>query len=264
LGSVWPVPEWRGSSWQSRLVKVWTGKARHGSHGEGLVKISCILASFNRPTFLRQALKSVVDQTHKDYQLVVVDDSTKMNIFEIMPQFEFTESVVIHENVSASARARVSRLGVNINTGLEHATGDVIVYLADDDYYFPGWFEAVSRFFESHPDVKVGFGILKYSSSLEMDLAECGEIRFWNEVVNPSERLLDHNQVAHRRFDPPQKWQEGLGTESNSDFWFFTQIANEHAFHPINSFAAVKRLHGKNLQNSISLYQSGKMDDLRE
>lgn len=228
------------------------------------MKISCILASFNRPTLLRQALKSVENQSHKDYQLVIVDDSTQMNIFDVVSEFKFTDSVVIHEDVTAAARAKVSRLGVNVNAALEHATGDVIVYLADDDYYFPGWFEAVSKYFETHPDVKVGFGILKYSASLEMDLAECGELRFWNEIVNPSERLLDHNQVAHRRFDPPQKWQEGLGTESNSDFWFFTQIANEYAFHPINSWAAVKRLHSKNLQNSIPLYQSGKMDDLRE
>lgn len=228
------------------------------------MKISVIIASYNRPTFLRQALKSVVDQSHKDYQLVVVDDSTKMNIFEIMPEFHFTESVVIHEQVSATARAKSNRLGVNINAALEHVTGDAIVYLADDDYYFPGWFEAVSKYFETHPDVKVGFGILKYSESREMDLAEYGGIRFWNEVVNPSERLLDHNQVAHRRFDPPVKWQEGLGTESNSDYWFFMQLATKHEFHPINSWAAVKRLHGKNLQNHIPLYQSGKMDDLRE
>lgn len=229
------------------------------------MKISCILASFNRPTFLRQALKSVENQSHKDYQLIIVDDSTQMNIFDIVPEFKFTESVVIHEHVSATARAKVNRLGTNINIALEHATGDVIVYLADDDYYFPGWFEAVSKYFESHPEVQIGFGILKYSASREMDLSECGEIRFWNEIIrNPADKMLDHNQVVHRRFDPPQKWQEGLGTESNSDYWFFTQIANQHAFHPINSWAAVKRLHRKNLQNSIPLYQSGEMDDLRE
>lgn len=228
------------------------------------MKISCILASFNRPTFLRQALKSVENQSHKDYQLIVVDDSTQMNIFDIVPEFKFTESVVIHEQVSATARAKVNRLGTNINIALEHVTGDLVCYLGDDDAYFPTWFERMSRYFEENPGTKVAFGILKYCQDV-LDFTEAGEIRFWNEVIHdPSEKLLDHNQVCHRRFDPPQKWQEGLGTEGNSDFWFFTQIANEHVFGPINAWAAVKRLHSKNLQNSIPLYQSGEMDDLRE
>lgn len=228
------------------------------------MKISCIIASYNRPKFLREALQSIVSQSHQDYQLIIVDDSTQMNIFDVVADFKFTESVVIHENVSAAARAKVSRLGVNINTGLEHVTGDLVCYLGDDDAYFPTWFERMSLYFEGNPGTKVGFGILKYCQD-KLDFSESGEIRFWNEVIDdPSEKLLDHNQVCHRRFDPPQKWQEGLGTEGNADFWFFTQIANEHAFAPINAWAAVKRLHGKNLQNCIPLYQGGKMDDLRE
>lgn len=227
------------------------------------MKISCIIASFNRPKFLREALKSVENQSHKDYQLIVVDDSTKMNIFEIMPEFKFTESVVIHENVSATARAKSNRLGTNINTGLEHATGDLVCYLADDDAYFPTWFERASEYFQRNKDHTVGYGILKFCRD-ELDFSEAGEMRFPNVVVKEPGGVLDHNQVIHRRFDPIQKWQENLGTESNADFWFFTQIANEHAFYPINSWAAVKRLHSKNLQNHVSLYQSGKMDDLRE
>lgn len=228
------------------------------------MKITCIIASYNRPKFLREALKSIVNQTHKDYQVVIVDDSTKMNVFDVVREFDFTESRVIHERVSAEERAKTNRLGTNINLGLRHATGDIICYLADDDAYFPTWFEKLSDYFETHPDVQVGFGILKYCQDV-LDFAESGEIRFWSEVIpDPSVKLLDHNQVAHRRWDPPQKWQENLGTESNVDYWFFTQIANFHKFYPIDAWAAIKRLHSKNLQNNISLYQSGKMDDLRE
>lgn len=228
------------------------------------MKISCIIASFNRPKFLREALQSIITQTYQNYQVVIVDDSTKMNIFEIVPEFNFTESVVIHEQVSATARAKTNRLGMNINTALEHVTGDIVCYLGDDDAFFPTWFERMSRYFEENPAVQVGFGILKYCQD-KLDFAEHGEVRFWNEIIkDPSLQMLDHNQVCHRRFDPLVKWQENLGSEGNADFWFFSQLATKHEFHPINSFAAVKRLHSKNLQNHIPLYQSGKMDDLRE
>ncbi len=212
---------------------------------------------------LREALKSIADQTHRDYQLIVVDDSSRINAFDAVREFDFPESRVIHERVSPEERAQVNRLGVNINKGLRHATGDVITYLADDDAYFPGWFAAVSDHFEKHPDHQVAFGVLKYCRD-EIDFSETGETRFWDETIYDPMGKLDHNQVIHRRFDPPVKWLENLGSETNSDGWFFNQLAISHPFHPISSWAAVKRIHSKNLQGSVSLYQSGQMSDLRE
>jgi glycosyltransferase involved in cell wall biosynthesis len=232
------------------------------------MKISCILASYNRPVFVRQALRSIRDQTHQDFELIVVDNSTKMNFLEILrdPEFQslLTRTVVISQRVSTEQRSKVNMLGVAINAGLARATGDLVCFLADDDAYFSTWFEKASAYFEKAPaSVSVGFGILKYCHD-ELDFAEHGEIRFWDEIIKDPGGRLDHNQIVHRRFDPIQKWPENLGTESNADFWYFQQLANQYDFHPINAFAAVKRLHSKNLQNHVSLYQSGKMDDLRE
>lgn len=228
------------------------------------MKISCILTSYNRPTLVRQALKSIQDQTHKDYQLLIMDDSSKMDIGEILREFNFTNLEWTHEDVTPEQRKTVNRLGININKALPCATGDLICYLSDDDYYFPTWFEKASAYFETHPEVQVGFGILKYWELPTMDFSEHGSINFMNEIVKDPMGRLDHNQVIHRRFDPIQRWQESVGTVMNVDGWFFNQIANYHDFHPINAWAAVKRLHNKNLQGCISEYQSGKLDDLRE
>lgn len=227
------------------------------------MKITCIVASFNRPKFLREALGSLKRQTHEDLQIIVVDDSTKFDVYKVVPEFGFANSLTIHEKVSPSARAKVNRLGVNVNLALEHAEGDLVCYLADDDAYFPDWLEKANAYFEAHPEVQVGFGILKYCQDV-LDFAEAGEIRWWDEIIRDPMGRLDHNQVIHRRFDPIQKWSENVGTEMNVDGWFFSQIANFHAFHPINAWAACKRLHSKNLQNHVPLYQGGKMDDLRE
>lgn len=225
------------------------------------MKITCILTSFNRPRMVREALQSIQNQTHKDYQLIVVDDSDALDIEEVMKEFKFDNSLVIRHKVNRKEPPALNRLGFNINSALPQAKGNVVAYLADDDALFPGWFSAVSDHFERHPDHQVAFGILKYSQG-ELDLSEMGEIRFWDEVVLDPMGRLDHNQVVHRRFDPPQKWSENIGTEMNVDGWFFSQLANFHQFHPINAWAACKRLHGKNLQGSVGLYQSGGMAGL--
>ncbi len=212
---------------------------------------------------VREALRSVKDQTHQDIQLIVVDDSNAFDIEAVMKEFRFENSLVIHHKIRPEDRCKVNRLGVNVNSALPYVEGDVVTYLADDDGYFPGWLKAVSEHFEKNHDHVVAYGILKCSQN-DLDFAEHGEFRFPNEVLTSPGGVVDHNQVVHRRFDPPQKWLETLGSEANSDFWFFNQIAQLHVFHPINAWSACKRLHGKNLQNHVSLYQSGRMNDLRE
>lgn len=228
------------------------------------MKISCILTSYNRPTLVRDALWSVANQTHKDYELFVMDDSSLMDIGPIVRDFKFTEVHVHHEDVTAKERASVNRLSVNINRALAKAKGDLVCFLADDDYYFPEWFERANAHFEKHPDHSVGFGILKYSYQREIDLRDGGEIRFWDQVIIAPFGQLDHNQVMHRRFDPPYKWNEGIGTAMNPDAWYWNDVVRAHPFHPIVAWAAVKRIHDKNLQNHISELQSAKLEDLRE
>lgn len=228
------------------------------------MKISCILTSYNRPTFVRDALRSVMNQTHNDYELFVMDDSNMMDIGPIVKEFGFTEVHVRHEDVTPQQRASTNRLSVNINRALAKAKGDLVCFLADDDYYFPEWFERANAHFEKHADHHVGFGILKYSHQREVDLRDCGEIRFWDQVITAPFGQLDHNQVMHRRFDPPYKWNEGIGTAMNPDAWYWNDIVRVHPFHPIVAWAAVKRIHDKNLQNHISELQAAKLEGLRE
>lgn len=227
------------------------------------MKISVIVTSFNRPKMLRETLQSLSVQTHRDFEVILIDDSDAFDVFDVVKDFWFPACITLHQSVPPGERQKKNRLGVNVNIGLQKVTGDIVAYLADDDGYFPGWLEKVSGYFEKRPDVSVAFGVLKYSQD-KLDFSEMGEVRFWDEVIRDPMGRLDHNQVVHRKFDPPQKWSENIGTEMNVDGWFFSQIANLHDFHPISEWAACKRLHTKNLQGSIPLYQSGASMGMRE
>lgn len=232
------------------------------------MKISCVLTSYNRPEFVRQALRSVVYQTHEDWELIVVDESDSMSIFNALGTFgkAFREHRVhvMHETVTPEERKKVNRLGVNVNAALRAAKGDLVCYLADDDYYFHTWFEKASEFFRQNPDKNVGYGRLKHSDSTEMDLQESGTFSYASGVVEDPMGVLDHNQVIHRRFDPPYPWSEDVGTVMNVDGWYFRMLAQRYEIHPIDAWAAVKRDHSLNLQKFVSEYQGGTIGGLRE
>lgn len=228
------------------------------------MKITCILTSFNRPNYIQQALKSVADQTYKDYELLVVDDSTLMDVRRLVSRFNFSSVQVTHFEITAQERAAKNRLGVNINHGLSKAKGDLICYLADDDYYFNDWFMQAQLFFGLNKSVIAGFGSLTYSSSPHMDYSQSNTVRFPTAPVTDPAGKLDHNQVIHRRTAPPVLWPEKASSVKHSDGIFFTDLAKHGKFYPIHAAAAVKRLHSKNLQDHIEDLTNGKLENLRD
>ena len=228
------------------------------------VKVSVIVASFNRPRLLAQALASVEAQTHPDVELVLVDESDLFNVRDLLVNYKRPVSL-IQQFVKPAERKLVNRLGVNMNTGLAMAKGDLVCFLADDDYYFPTWLEKAVAFFETHPDVSVGYGKLYYTKSMTTTFSPpWAETRFPIGPVSRPFGLLDHNQVVHRRFMLPFKWSHDVEKVGGADAYYFDALAKGgHLFHPVDADAAVKRLHSKGLQSSQAEYAYG-ISGLRE
>jgi glycosyltransferase involved in cell wall biosynthesis len=92
------------------------------------IMVSVIIPTYNRAHLLKRALDSVTSQTHKDWELIVVDDGSIDNTADIVESIEDTLRYfsITHSGVS---KAR--------NTGLEHARGEWIAFLDSDDYWLP-------------------------------------------------------------------------------------------------------------------------------
>lgn len=215
------------------------------------MKISCILTSYNRPNLVRQALRSVERQTYKNYELIVRDESDLFGIGAVLSEFKFPSVSWRHAEVSAHARAWTNRLSLSINQALEIATGELICYLADDDYFYPDWFMEAVAFFKQHPEALQGFGSLVYSGSMNMDWSQVGTVRFFDQPLSDPLGKLDHGMVMHRRRIPPALWPTGLEAAMTPDGLFFEQLAKEGPFYPIQASAVVKRMHRKNLQKNM-------------
>lgn len=230
------------------------------------MKVSCILTSFNRPTWIRDSLRSIENQTHHDIQLIVIDESTEFDILEVLSEFSLPDVTVRRSEISPEIRRLENRLSVNCNTGLSLATGDLICFLADDDYYYPTWFEKAVEHFRKNPLHQAAFGKLVYSYDRYMGFSpnpDPSVIRFYKDVVKEPFGRLDHNQVIHRRFSPAFRWPTGTAA-LGGDAFYFRDIAQQHSFHPIDAFACVKRLHKKGLLESQQIYLGGAMEGLRE
>jgi glycosyltransferase involved in cell wall biosynthesis len=89
-------------------------------------QVSVIIPTYGRAAFLRDAIDSVVRQTYPYVQIIVVDDASSPPVH--LP--EGTDALLLRH-------ARNMGPGAARNTGLAHATGELLLFLDDDDLLTP-------------------------------------------------------------------------------------------------------------------------------
>lgn len=89
---------------------------------------------YNAEQYLRRCIDSIVNQTYKNLELILVDDGSTDRSREICDSFQENERVkVFHTCNRGQASAR--------NLGLEQASGDYITFVDDDDWIDANMYE---------------------------------------------------------------------------------------------------------------------------
>ncbi len=108
------------------------------------MKCSVIIPCYNQAAYLTVAVESVINQTYKNYEIIIVIDGSPDNAFEVasaLAQKSDLIKVYKKENGGlASAR----------NYGVERSTGEVILPLDADDKIAPTYLEKGMRYFEGN------------------------------------------------------------------------------------------------------------------
>ncbi len=90
-------------------------------------KVSVIIPAYNAEKYLRECLDSVLNQTYKNVELIIVNDGSQDGTKDILEEYKsrYSNVQVIHTENGGVSRAR--------NIGLEHADSDYIMFLDSDD-----------------------------------------------------------------------------------------------------------------------------------
>lgn len=105
---------------------------------------SVVISLYNKEKYIENTLKSVLNQTFVDYEIIIVNDGSTDKSEEIMQQFDDSRIKFfskINEGVSVAR-----------NFGIEKATGTNIALLDADDFWFPDHLETLQQLITTVPN----------------------------------------------------------------------------------------------------------------
>ena len=88
--------------------------------------ISIIVTTYNRELYLKETIKSILNQSFKNFELIVVDDYSNYDIDTLIKNFN-DNRIILLKNDSKKNIAR------NRNLGLKHSKNEIIAFCDDDD-----------------------------------------------------------------------------------------------------------------------------------
>ncbi len=111
--------------------------------------ISVIMPAYNAEQFVEEAINSILCQTYRNWELIVINDQSTDRTCEIVQAYASRDDRITM--VMGAGRGVAAAL----NLGIEAAKGDYIARMDADDISLPERFEKQARFLDEHPNIEV-------------------------------------------------------------------------------------------------------------
>lgn len=142
-------------------------------------KVSVIIPTYNRADILSRAIKSVLNQTFKELELIVVDDGSTDNTEAIIKNYKNKFNNLRYIKYLPNQGVSIAR-----NIGIKNAQGNYIAFLDSDDEWFPRKIEKQIELFKKSNNSNLGF-------------VGCNEIEI---VLDNENNIIKKRNLYNKRF----------------------------------------------------------------
>ena len=112
------------------------------------ILVTVYITNYNYGRYIKRAIESVLNQTLKNLELIIIDDGSTDNSKEIIETYA-------NEKIISIIYQKNKGLNITNNVALKAAKGKYIVRLDADDFFEPTALEEMSNILEANPDCRV-------------------------------------------------------------------------------------------------------------
>lgn len=122
--------------------------------------VSVVLPVYNGQKFLSKSIESIINQTYKNWELIIVDDCSTDSSHEIAKDFALKDN-----RITVIKNDRNLKLPASLNIGFNYAKGDYYTWTSDDNEYYPEAFSKMADFLENNSY----YGMVYAQTNVEKD-----------------------------------------------------------------------------------------------
>lgn len=112
--------------------------------------ISILISTRNRPSQLKECLNSIFVNTYKNFEVLIIDQSTNSETKDIVKKFDSKK--IIYEKIEEKGKAKA------LNKMIKTAKNEILAFTDDDCIVDKHWLEEINRSFQEQPQISGVFG----------------------------------------------------------------------------------------------------------
>lgn len=210
---------------------------------------SVIIPLYNKAAYISETLKSILNQTFVDFEVIIVDDGSTDTSLEVIKTFNDPR---IHLICIPNSGVSIAR-----NTGIQNAKFSWIAFLDADDWWAPNFLEAMVQSFKQFPNEKIfGTGrsrvfkdeVERYQNAFLPKNQETGLVNYFEIIskylppINSSNVVINKSLLINKGL-----FIEGMKQHEDHDLWL--RICENNLVVFINKELSFYR---KNIENTAS------------
>lgn len=188
------------------------------------ILFSIVIPTYNRAMLLQRCLESIIAQTYKNWEAIIVDNYSEDNTEEVVKSFNDSRIIYVKNH-------NYGVIAVSRNKAIDMAKGEWITFLDSDDCWFPNKLETILDYTKDYD--------LVYHGSFK-------NVQLWNPLMHPVDYFYDVKdypiQEVLKRGDPispscaavsraaigETRFDEGKKLFAVEDYDFFLQLIDKH------------------------------------
>lgn len=234
--------------------------------------VSVIIPTYKRAQYIERAIDSVLRQSYKDIELIIVDDnnpntSYRTDMEKIMEKYKDNNKVfyIKHETNKNGAAAR--------NSGLKYAKGDYITFLDDDDFFLKNRIENLVKVLNTNKEYDCAYtNVIKINNNKIRNIIyarKSGNLQY--ETLMQNSFLGTGSNIFLRRKAIDELKQFDSSFFRYQDLEFMVRFFRKFNIIAVNDFTVVKdeesRINGSNprvLYEMLNLFFKKYDDDIKK
>jgi glycosyltransferase involved in cell wall biosynthesis len=216
------------------------------SQRQNTPRVSVIIPAYNAASFIAATLKSAIDQTFRDFEIIVIDDGSTDETRVIVERYKDSRVFLISQQNAGPGAAR--------NRGIAVAKGTFIALLDSDDLWEPTYLETMVDFLTPHPETSVVFpdalyfGKSKFHGKRFQEVYPPGAPITFAKLVRGASNICYSATLRREIFDCVGPFDEADAIRGTEDFDLWLRVLHAgYRIEPVMKVLVRYRRHASSL-----------------